>query len=231
MIKELLERKGVKIMDDVIKKVKIKNVHYVKFLKEGIIDVLNEDAIKLVLAGLKHRFLKEARCLIISLYYTGARPNEILRLKAGDIQREGRYLILKVPSSKRGLPRSIYLPIQKPMVQELYQFVLVNHPEVFLFWHFRNNYNGVYKNKKGISKARHSISDRLRYYFRKWFSVVMQDGIPPYYLRHNRFSKLSEKGASMEQLRQIKGSRTLDSITPYLHMSTKSAQETSKKMD
>jgi integrase len=207
----------------------IKNESYKRFLDEGLIDTLDEDQIKIVLDSLKHRFKLEARSLIICMYYTGARPNEILRLKTDDIIRDGKYLKITMQGSKRGLPRPIMLKISHPLVKEFDIYTKKLPLGVFIFYHFRNNYIRNYTSKSGEIKTITTISDKLRYYFKKWFSVLFPDGIPPYYLRHNRFSKLAEVGTSMEQLRQMKGSRTLDSVTPYLHMTKKTAIDIGKK--
>jgi hypothetical protein len=59
----------------------------------------------------------------------------------------------------------------------------------------------------------------LRYYFRKWFARLPIGVISPYYLRHNRFSKLSEEGLTDTELRFLKGSRSNESIVPYQHLS------------
>jgi site-specific recombinase XerD len=207
----------------------IKNQSYKRFLEEGLIDTLDETQIRTVLINLKHKFKLEARSLIICMYYTGARPNEILRLKTDDIVRDGKFLKITMQGSKRGLPRPIMLKISHGLVKEFDAYAKKLPLGVYIFYHFRNNYIRNYTNKSGEIKTITTISDKLRYYFKIWFSILFPDGIPPYYLRHNRFSKLAEVGTSMEQLRQMKGSRTLDSVTPYLHMTKKTAVDIGKK--
>jgi hypothetical protein len=41
---------------------------------------------------------------------------------------------------------------------------------------------------------------------------------------------MAANDATMEEMRMVKGSRTFDSITPYVHMSTDMAKKASKKM-
>lgn len=209
----------------------IKNPHYRQFLDEGIIKPLSEDDILRVLNSIKDKNKNEARALIICAYYTGARPNEILRIKAKDVTKERRYIIVKVAGSKKGLPRSIYLPYKKEMVKEFWKFAQGLNEERFLFFNFRGAYVRRRKNKQGYIIERIEYSDRLRYHFYKWFSVLPIGTVPPYYLRHNRFSKLSMAGVSMDSLRMLKGSRTFASIEPYLHMSSEQAKKVARKLD
>jgi len=210
---------------------KIENINYRNFLDKGIIETLGEVDIKKALANITGRSKREARSLVITLYYTGARPNEVLELKGADIERKNSYLILKVKGSKGGLPRSIYLPLRLELVKELYHYSRSVFSGMFMFGHFRNEYYRTYVKKNGEVVKYKETTGKLRYYFNRWFSSVIDGSISPYFLRHNRLSKLSESGLSMEDLRQIKGSKTFSSIYPYLHLSTKSAKKIASKID
>lgn len=203
---------------------KITNPNYRKFLDTGNIDFISEDQIRLVLGNVKGRYLTAARCLIITAYYTGARPNEILRLKSKDIQKEGRFVTVLLKGSKGGMPRKLFLDYKIDLIQEVHRYANSIMPEVLLFWMYRNDYKRITKTKKGEFKERHEISNKVRYWFKKWFNGVID--ITPYFLRHNRMSKWAAAGATDRQLMQMKGSKTFTSIQPYIHLST----ETSKKM-
>lgn len=199
---------------------KLTNINYVKFLKEGIIKTVSEDTIKLALTRpRKHKL--QARALIITLYFTGARPNEVLRIKSGDIARQDNYITVKLLASKNGMPRTVFLNPKNILVKELYNYAVTLPPDMFLFYNFTNKYTRTIKGKEYNSN-----SDRLRYHFKQWFDGIID--INPYYLRHNRFSKLAEAGATMEQIRLLKGSKTFESISPYIHLSTESAKKLSK---
>lgn len=209
----------------------IKNEHYRQFLDEGIIKPLSEDDILQVLKNIKGRHIKEGRALVICAYYTGARPNEILRIKAKDVKKDRSYIIVKVQGSKKGLPRSIHLPYKKEMVKEFWNFVISLNEERFLFFNYKGAYVRKRKNKQGYIIERIEYADKMRYHFYKWFSVLPIGTVPPYYLRHNRFSKLSVAGVEMNALRMLKGSRTFASIEPYLHMSSEQAKKVARKLD
>lgn len=215
-------------------KYKITNVNYRNFLDKGIIEIIKEEHITAALAnvkGIHGKHKAECRSFIIELYYTGVRPGECLRSRGKDITKEGGYIKVQiVEPTKNGLPRTIYLPYKKPLVKELYQYATTIYPDLLLYPHLISNTTRLRKNKKGIKEFKED-TNKLRYYFKKWFDNVLPGGINPYYLRHNRFSKLSEAGLSDADLKMIKGSRTYQSIEPYRHMSSKSAKNASKKME
>ena len=209
---------------------KIKNKLYRKFLDDGEIKILNEEDITLVLNSLKSKNKIEARALIICLYYTGGRPNEVLRLKGKDVRRDKRYIIVQISGSKRGLARPIYLPYKLPLIKEFYNYIISNMAEKFLFFNFMSRYERTRYLKSGAISTRIETTDKLRYHINKWFSVL-PDTITTYYLRHNRFSKLAMAGIRLEDIRMFKGSRTLESVIPYIHMSTEKARQIGRRID
>jgi integrase len=214
-------------------KEKIKNPNYNKFLKEGMIDLIGNEEIKAALSNVKGRNKTEGRALLICAYATGARPVEYLQLKGKDIRREKHEIYIKLPAAKNGLPRDIPISIRRmPFITELHKYAMSCMPEMFIFWHFRTNgYRRLYKCKNGKIKEYIEYTDSLRYHFNKWFEGVIKGSIPPYFLRHNRFSRMMSKGATTEQVRLWKGSKTLASVSPYAHLSKEMAKKASKFVD
>lgn len=210
---------------------KITNKAYRQFLDEGIIETLGESDIKKALSNIKGKNVKEGRALLIALYYTGARPNEVLDIKSKDVQKKKSYVLIKVKGSKRGLPRTIYLQYRRPLVKEFYKYACSIFPGMYLFHNFIGHYERTYINKEGEIKTRIDTTDKLRYHVKKWFQGVVKGSITPYFLRHNRFSKLAEKDVRLQDIRMLKGSRTTDSIKYYLHLSSRSAKKIARKMD
>lgn len=209
---------------------KINNPNYIKFLDEGIINVLTEEHINKALQNIKGKHIKTHRAFLIALYYTGGRPGEVLDLRGRDFSRDKSYILIKMAASKGGLPRTVRLRFSLPLVKELYFYAIGMFPDMYLFFYLRSNYIKKYIGKRGNEHVRIEKSAKLRYYFKRWFYNVIEGGINPYYLRHNRFSKLSEAGATMEDIRQIKGCKTFDSITPYIHMSKAKSVSLAKKI-
>lgn len=201
----------------------ITNKHYREFLDTGMITFLTEDQIDLALTNVTGRHKLEGRALLIALYYTGARPNEILRLYGRDIKKEGSYIVIQIPASKHGLPRPVYLQAKLNKAQELYKFAMGVYPDLYIFPNFQSKYT----RQVGL-KQKLELANNLRYYFKKWFKGIFE--VPPYYLRHNRFSNLIAKGATQEEIRFLKGGKSLASVTPYLHLSIASSKKLAKKI-
>lgn len=206
---------------------KIRNKRYREFLDQGLITTLNESDILQALKLIDGEHIKEGRALLIIAYYTGARPTEYLKLKPKHITKKGSYCVVMMPASKGGKTRVIYLQLKRPLIKEFYQFACTIFDGVFLFYHYRTHYVRKIETKDGI-KERIDVTDGLRYHFKKWFR---DEKITPYFLRHNRFSKLSESGATAEEIRQMKGSKTLESVFPYLHLSKRTAKKLARKLD
>ena len=212
---------------------KITNPNYNKFLKEGMIELVDETVIKKALANVKGKNKDEGRALLICAYATGARPVEYLQLKGKDIRREKHEVYIKLPAAKNGLPRDIPISVRRmPLIIELHKYAMSIMPEMFIFWHFRTNgYKRLHKCKNGTIKEYMDYAASLRYHFNKWFDGVVKGSIPPYFLRHSRFSSMMSKGATTEQVRLWKGSKTLASVSPYAHMSKEMAKKASRFVD
>lgn len=218
---------------EAIKHKRITNKHYRKFLDTGEIDLVSEEKFIQALNNItkvRGHTVAEARALLITIYYTGCRPVEALNITAKDINKSGHYITIIIKGFKRGLPRTVYLSNKNKYVREIFKLSLNLFPDIFLFYHFRSNTNRIRQTQKG---AVHyvEVSNKLKYHFKKWFTGVMSDSITPYYLRHNRFSKLAAAGATLEQLRLLKGSRTFESITPYIHLSSAEAKKLARKIE
>lgn len=201
---------------------KIVNENYRKFLDEGVIDTISEEQLRQALNQIKGKNSREARALLIALYYTGARPNEILSMKAKDVTKEkNSYIKLKIKGSKGGLTRTIPLSYKNDLVREIYSFATATFPEMLLFYNFIGRYERTVVLKDGSVKKRIDTTTKLRYHVSKWFEGIIDGSIPPYFLRHNRFSKLAEAGVEMSDIRLLKGAKSMESVTPYIHLSSK----------
>jgi integrase len=211
---------------------KITNEQYSRFYSKGMIELLTleelEQALKNV-KGMYGKHIKEGRALLITLYYTGARPIEALSLLAENVYKEGSYIKIDVPTAKRGVPRTISLPSRFKLIKELYAFAQSNFRGRYLFYNYRSKRVKTYV-IKGVTKTYDDISDKLRYYCLKWFKDVRGGSITPYFLRHNRFSQLANAGVSPQDIQFLKGARSTDSVQPYLHLSRKKSEDLAKKI-
>jgi integrase/recombinase XerD len=206
---------------------KIINKEYREFLDKGSIEILQEEDITNALNNIMGKNKIEARALLILLYYTGARPSEVLDLKSKDLIVENNYLVIQMPGKKRGLSRPIRLRRKLKLVKEVWSYASSVYPTLLLFPNFRSNNKKQVINKKGEIKTYEETSNKLRYHFKKWFKKDMT----PYFLRHSRFSSLMMKGADREELRIMKGSKTYESVTPYVHLSSKTSKKLAGRID
>lgn len=221
------------------KKSKITNKNYREFIDQGIINTINKEQINKVIYSLEHRHQEQARNLVRTLFYTGARPKEILLLKAKNFSKEGIYIKVLVPGVKRGLTRTIYLDSRDEEISKLYDWTQKHYPDLLLFWAFissktRNNIKAKLRNGeyKTYTNEYQDTTNNLRYWFNKWFKILNNESYTPYFLRHNHFSRLAEHGASMEDIMFLKGAKSMESVRPYLHLSSTKAKKLARlKMD
>ena len=203
---------------------RITNSHYVDFLKGKMIDTIPRQDLQIILDNIDHRYLDMAKSLFFLCWSTGARPNEILNLVSEDITKKGSLVKIQLPPSKRGKPRTILLPYEDELVKEMWAYVSSCPPSLLLFHRFRSK-----RIRKLDDKEYIIITDKIYYWFKKWTGTLWEDGVPPYYLRHNRLSIAAEE-LSLEELRQLKGARSYKSVLPYIHQTKKQAIKISKEL-
>lgn len=222
----------------------IKNQFYKDFLDGFLINEISRADIQMVLDNIKHQHTEQARVLVIIAWSSGARPNEYLRLTPEHFSRSTEFLEIKFPASKGSSARTISMPRYKedgsddPLTKEVFDYARKLFPKQFLFWFFRSEAvrHGVtkrYKKKDGTivekkyDKIYEYLSSKLGYYFPRWFDCLFPDGVPPYYLRHNRATKLYEKagsGATMETF----GWKKEETMRKYMHKTKKMRKEIAK---
>lgn len=212
---------------------KIKNKRYRKFLDHGEIDYINRELLEEALENIGSPHRQQKRAALIMLYLTGCRPVELLNIKANDVEKTkyGHYVMVRVPASKNGLARTLYLKRSDDLVKEFFSYVKTVYPDFLLFAELRSEYTRYVKTKNGEIKKRIEITDSFRYHVKKWFTGVVKDPIPPYFLRHNRLSQLSEQGVDMKTLQMFKGAKSSDSVDPYLHLSSDRAKKAAKHIE
>lgn len=209
---------------------RIKNIKYRDFLDKGMIDLIKIDHIMRARENIKGKHAQGGKVLLSILYYTGARPEEVLKLKAANISRDGGYVIIQMPPSKRGLARPIYLSVHKnDLVKEIWTYARSLPGEMLLFLAYIGCYKRPYTKRNGDHAEYIERTYKLRYHFRKWFEGIMD--ITPYFLRHNRFSSMMLKGADFQQIKIIKGSKSMESVTPYAHLSKEMAVKNAKLIE
>lgn len=211
-----------------LKMPKIKNKLYKEFIENQEIQLVQDHHIMKALDRIEGKFKRQGRSLLIMMYYSGARPCEIFLLKGKDVEKSenGRHIVIHFKTKKKGIPRTLLFPMSKPMVKELWKYCSSLPLEMTLFYKFKSNSIRTRKNKMGRTIKDIDYSNNLRYYFKIWFEGIFEEPIPPYYLRHSRFSKFADKGAEIGDIRIWKGGKSNDCVYPYIHL----LRSKSKKM-
>lgn len=204
----------------------IKNARYKQFLKTGFIETLDRSVFDKLLARVEHpKDKQQARALMILLYITGRRPSEILELRGGSVIKARNHLKLQIKTLKGGRFTTLFLPLSNPLIQEFWAYAKNKFETFYLFHSFRSTKaKTVTWKKQGETKSKRfvELSANLYYWIEKW------TGLPPYFLRHNRFSTMSEQGATDGDIMLAKGASSIESVRPYIHMSKKRAQKLAK---
>ena len=211
----------------------VKSKQYRKFLDKGIIDILTKEDIKRALKnvkGINGKYIEEGRALLVTLYLTGARPVEALELVAKDFTKVDSYLVIQVQAAKKGVSRPIYIPYRLSFAKLIWEYVSCCFSDAFVFYHYKGEYKRVSYGKNNERLERIETSDKLRYHVKKWFKGVVDDSITTYFLRHNRFSQLAQEGVTIQDIMFLKGAKSIESVRPYVHLSTKKAKELAKKI-
>jgi integrase len=156
----------------------------------------------------------EEKVAVILLYYTGARPGELCMLLvrgfrvAKDDETGEDLLAISIPTTKRGVGRTIFLPINK-------------HISFLLSW------------LNGLSKEERFVLPSFKKYWqlRNLIYRVSDNQLTQYFFRHNRFSKLAMKGASPETIKYFKGAKKMNSVTDYIHIGGLKTKSLAKLID
>ena len=93
---------------------KIVNERYKEFIDKGDIKVFSmEELDKGIKKAGASKYGKMARAFLIALYYTGARPIEILQLKPSNFTKDKTYMVIKIPTAKKGRTRLVSIPMAR----------------------------------------------------------------------------------------------------------------------
>ena len=212
----------------------VKNKNYVEFLETGMMKTLDIDIISKALdnvKGVRGLHIDEHRSFLITSYYTGARPVEILSLRQGDVWKEENYILFKIPAAKNGKTRILRINYKRRHIKECYLYCWHQFPGVLLYPNMIGSTIKYVTLPNGVKKKYIEKTRRIRYYMKHWFDTLIDDGIPPYYLRHNRFSKTSLKGGSTEDIMIMKGAKDIKSAQYYIHMNAKKSKQLARIID
>jgi integrase len=140
--------------------------------------------------------LKVEKVMLILLYYTGARPSELLELTKENFRIIEKTLFVSIPTKKHGETRTIPLPLKNPRISFVADYINTISSEVKIF-------KPRFKNSRDIRKFVYKVSDNK---------------YTAYFFRHNLLSILANSGASVYELKTWKGAKTIKSVEPYIRL-------------
>lgn len=176
-----------------------------RYVKKKLVDFFEKGEIELLTNidfYLRNCKTAKDRIMLLLLFLTGARPAEIVELKAEDVYKEGNYCIVHIKTKKKGRSRDIYLPLRGKGVIPKYARLLL---EVI-----GNNY--IDEMPLFFSWKPYNVRDRV---YR-----ATNNELAPYFFRHNFMSLNSKLGASLQELKYLKGAKRISSVEPYVHISS-----------
>lgn len=148
----------------------------------------------------------DEKCYLLLLYYTGARPSELLMMGKKDVIEDEEFVKLQIPTLKGGIGRTIHLEKSDPNVS----FILEHSKTV---------------EERLISK--------WKYYWetKNFIYRISNNQLTQYFFRHNRFSKLSQRGATRNDLKYLKGAKDVRSVEAYIHVGGQETKKLAKIID
>lgn len=158
--------------------------------KQFKVELIDEKKLVEMLSKCQNEF--EKICLIL-LYYTGARPSELVNLKWKNIELDKNKVKITLPTTKKGIGRTIFLPLND------YTKILIEERQ------FKNGEWYILPYQKG-------------YRIRDLIYRLSNNELTAYFFRHNRLSQLALAGVDIHTLKYFKGAKSLSSVEDYIHL-------------
>jgi integrase len=141
--------------------------------------------------------IQRDKFLVAILYFSGARPDELLRLKKQDIVEDNGKLVIKLHTSKLGKHEGFLIEDRLlTMNSEMPFFDIVR-----TYW------------MESLGEYLLSISERR---MEQVIENLSDCKLCPYNFRHSRLTKLARAGATLDQLMYWKGAVDTKSVAPYI---------------
>jgi integrase/recombinase XerD len=151
------------------------------------------------------------RALLMTLYSTGMRRSELVRLKVGDI--DSQRMMIRVDRGKGG--RSRDLPLSAALLETLREYWRWRKPKTYLF-----------PSRHPRREPERPLSDKM-----VWLAcreAAHQAGLSkrlsPHTLRHRWATHLLEAGTDLRTIQVLLGHGDLETTAQYLHLSQRHLQ-------
>ena len=150
------------------------------------------------------------RVILMTLYGTGLRREELCRLKVTDV--DSQRMVIHVRRGKGGRDRDV--PLSARLLEVLRAYWKWKKPKTYLF-------PGYYAARQNKPISSHTV----------WYAVAeaarragIQKKVSPHLLRHSWATHLLERGTDLKTIQVLLGHVDLEATTIYLHLSQRHLQ-------
>jgi site-specific recombinase XerD len=158
------------------------------------------------------------RAILMTLYSTGMRRSELVRLKVGDV--DSRRMVIHVRQGKGSKDRDV--PLSQKLLETLREYWRCVKPETYLFPGQPGKLGSdVPLTAKAVWHACHGAVRR----------AGIQKRISPHSLRHSYATHLLESGADLHTIQLLLGHADMRHMTVYLHLSQRHLHAVANPLD
>jgi site-specific recombinase XerD len=157
------------------------------------------------------------RAIIMTLYSTGMRRAELVRLKVGDID-SGR-MIVHIRQGKGCKDRDV--PLSPRLLETLREYWLWTKPRTYLFPSRHRIRAGLHISTKGVYHICRLTARRAR----------IEKNIHPHTLRHSFGTHMLEAGADLVTIQMLLGHADIKDTLIYLHLSERHIRTVPNPLD
>ena len=154
----------------------------------------------------------QARAILMTLYSTGLRRSEVVRLRIEDIDSER--MIVHVRQGKGGKDRDV--PLCPRLLDILREYWCWKKPRTWLFPAGTGGADGQHLSDKSVWNA---CADAARH-------AGLKKSVTPHMLRHSFATHLLEDGADLATIQVLLGHADLEATSIYLHLSRRHLDKT-----
>jgi site-specific recombinase XerD len=158
------------------------------------------------------------RAILMTLYSTGMRRSELVRLKVSDV--DSRRMVIHVRQGKGSKDRDV--PLSQKLLETLREYWRWVKPKTYLFpGQPRKRGSEVPLTAKAVWHACHGAVRR----------AGIQKKISPHSLRHSYATHLLESGADLHTIQLLLGHADMRHMTVYLHLSQRHLHAVANPLD
>jgi len=185
------------------------SIPYPKYTKHRVPQVLSPEEVAQLIDAASNL---QARAILVTLYSTGMRRSELVRLRVEDI--DSKRMVVHIRKGKGGKDRDV--PLCPKLLETLREYWRWKKPKTWLF-------------PRGIAKR----GDAPLTSKAVWYAVTeaarhagLKKRVAPHMLRHSFATHLLENGADLPTIQILLGHADLEATSIYLHLSRRHLETT-----